>query len=120
MTASWKHAMQAIRARLRGDRGETITEVLVAIVISGLAILMLATAIASAVNVNNASRDAMNRYYAANNNAVLGDTATASGTVSVTMNGGSISLGNKASIPVTFRIGQQVNDTLVVAYTEEG
>ena len=113
MMTSWK---QTIRAWLRNERGESITEVLVAIVISGLAILLLATAISAAVNTNNASRRAMNEYYAANNNVVQGGT-TKSGTVSIALNGSTVSLGNTANIPITCRIGQQVNDTVIVAYT---
>ena len=115
MMTSWK---QTIRTWLRNDRGESITEVLVAIVISGLAILLLATAISAAVNTNNASRRAMNEYYAANNNVVQAQgSTTKDGTVSITLNGSAVSLGNTANIPITCRIGQQVNDTVIGAYT---
>ena len=50
-------------ARLANRRGETLTEVLVAILISGLAILLLATTIAASVNMNLNTRNAFNRYY---------------------------------------------------------
>ena len=107
-----------ISAKLAGTRGESITEVLVAIVISGLAILMLATVIATAVNVNQASRRAMNEYYAANNNVVVGGVST-TGSVSLTSGSDPISLADSDSVAVTCHIGTQADGTLVVSYVEQ-
>ena len=54
--------------RIKGDqRGETITEVLVAMVIAGLALLMLATTIATSSNIVRNSRESMESYYSMGN-----------------------------------------------------
>lgn len=115
MMSRWKNA---IRAKARSERGESITEVLVAIVVSGLAILMLATVIATAVNVNQASRKAMNDYYAANNDVVSG-ALTTTGTVTLTSDGASVSLAGDSSISVTCYAGEQAGDTPVVSYVAQ-
>ena len=60
-------------------RGETITEVLAAIVIGGLAVLLLAVAITSSVRIVTDSKTTMGDYYGASNNLVEaenGDSAT--------------------------------------------
>ena len=106
-----------ISAKLRGNRGESITEVLVAIVVSGLAILMLATVIAAAMNVNKTSQRAMNDYYEANNSVVSGGVAT-TGTVSLTAGGSPVSLGNDSGIEVSCHVGEQADGTPVVSYVE--
>ena len=103
-----------IRAKIRSRRGESITEVLVAIVVSGLAILMLATVIATAVNVNRASQQSMNEYYAANNSVVSGG-VTASGSVSLESG---VAIADRDSVTVTYHIGEQADGTLVISYAE--
>lgn len=114
--SSWK---QTLRTRLRNERGETITEVLAAIVISGLAILMLATVISAAVHMNKVSSEAMNDYYTANDTVAQGS-STIMGTISITLNDSPIALSDEPSITVVCRVGQQVGNTLIVAYAEEG
>ena len=57
----------ALRRLMTCKRGETLTEVLAAIVVSGLAILLLAMAISSAASTNMKTRDAFDSYYAGNN-----------------------------------------------------
>lgn len=64
---------EKLHKRNRAVRGESLVEVLAAIVISGLAILMLATTIAASVRVNLTSGDAMNKYYIASNDLALGN-----------------------------------------------
>lgn len=59
--------MSRILKRICSQRGESLTEVLVAIVVGALAILLLAGAVNVAANINRESRDAMNAYYQANN-----------------------------------------------------
>ena len=107
-----------VSAKLRGERGESITEVLVAIVVSGLAILMLGTVIATAVNVNKASQKAIDEYYAANNDVAAGS-ATATGTVGLASDSGSITLSGSDDVSVSYRIGEQADGTLVISYVEQ-
>ena len=54
---------RAIRRKLRSNRGETIGETLVALLISALALVMLAGAISSTANMINTSDRKMGEYY---------------------------------------------------------
>lgn len=62
-----KRLTDALRRRLKNRRGETITEVLVALLISALALTMLAAMIASASKMVEQSRDRLDGYYKAEN-----------------------------------------------------
>lgn len=53
--------------RLNSQKGESITEVLVATAIGGLALLMLAMAVSVAVHMAASSRDSLTDYYDASN-----------------------------------------------------
>ncbi len=62
--AVWKNQKgNALRRKLRSKRGETIGETLVALLISALALVMLAGAISSTANMINASDKKMGEYY---------------------------------------------------------
>ena len=50
-------------AKLRGSAGESIGETLVALLISALALLMLAGAVTSAARMVNTSKTAVTEYY---------------------------------------------------------
>ncbi len=52
-----------IRIAMADDSGETMVETLVSILISSLALLMLATAIGASVNIVMSSRDRMEQFY---------------------------------------------------------
>ena len=52
-----------MRAKLRSRAGESIAETLIALLISALALMMLAGAVSSAANVVTRSRTAMSDYY---------------------------------------------------------
>lgn len=56
------------RRRLKNRGGETITEVLVALLISALALTMLAAMIAAATRMVDQSRKSLDDYYKAENN----------------------------------------------------
>ena len=102
----------------RRVRGETLTEVLVAIVVSGLAILMLATVIASATSINESSRKAMNEYYEKSNGIVEASATNGTGTVTLSVDDGS---GTVTAIAlddedVTYYISEQMDGTPIVSY----
>ena len=61
-----KHAQRKLRSR----KGESIGETLVALLISALALLMLAGAVSSAANIVTTSKNKMETYYTADNSAV--------------------------------------------------
>ena len=110
-------------ARLRTTRGESITEVLVAILVAGLAVLMLATVIAVAANSNAKSRDAMNEYFAANNNIAAETVANGTGSVSLAdaNTNETVRLSTSSSISVNYYISEQYDDTPIATYdTSEG
>ena len=75
MIARWKNPPKRqqsgyasrIRLALRNTHGETITEVLVAMVIVGLALLMLAVVIATSSNIVKKDREYMEDYYETGN-----------------------------------------------------
>lgn len=69
------------KKRLRSQAGETIAEVLIALLISVLALTMLAMMISSTVGLVNASKEKMNDYYTGN--AVLEMQTASAGTVEV-------------------------------------
>lgn len=61
-----------VEQRIQSDKGETLVETLVAILISSLAMIMLSSAIGTAKNIVFSSRGAIDDYYTA-------DAALASG-----------------------------------------
>lgn len=58
-----------LKKRLKSESGESIAEVLVALLIAAIALMMLATMISSTVSIVNKSKIKMDEYY--NNNIVL-------------------------------------------------
>ena len=74
--------MEKISRKLRGKTGESIGETLIALLISSLALMMLAGAVSSAGTIVQKSKAAFNDYYT-KNNAVADQTAPA-GTLNVT------------------------------------
>ena len=112
------------------QRGETITEVLVAMVIAGLALLMLATAIAAATNIISNSRQSMETYYKASNGlaeyseqASAGGVTKMSGSVTVkvsgdTGTGATISLGGDGgtSVPITVYVSGADSNSPAASY----
>lgn len=103
------HMRDRMRAKLRGNAGETIGETLVALLISALALVMLAGAISSASKIVLDSKAAMAEYYA-------GDSAMeSSGTDTITIADES---GNTVfSAPVSCRYNKKSGETTpVISY----
>lgn len=69
--------------KLKSRAGESIAETLVALLISALALLMLAGAVSSAARVVTGSSNKLKEYYAADRN--LATYETAKGTVTITV-----------------------------------
>lgn len=55
--------MKKALAKLRGNAGESIGETLIALLISALALMMLAGAVSSAANIVSRNRAAITAYY---------------------------------------------------------
>ena len=62
--------------KLRGRSGESIAETLIALLISALALMMLAGAISTVADIISRSNAQMNEYYAADNNLVTRSSGT--------------------------------------------
>ncbi len=74
-----------IKNKIHGKNGETIGETLVALLISALALTMLAGAITAGSNMIKASRDKIATYYnEAEKMASLSDVSSSNVTISVT------------------------------------
>lgn len=101
----------------RSVRGETLTEVLVAILISCLAILLMATVIAASFNINETSRKAMDDYYKKSNDIAghVSGTFDGEGTVAITLSSGgtTITLENGS---VGYYINEQLDDEAIVSF----
>ena len=76
-----KHAAAWIR-RLRDRRGESIGEVLVALLIAAVALMMLASLIATSTRLTRSSEERMQEYYTANENLTASLAAARAGTQS--------------------------------------
>ena len=105
----------------RSTRGETLTEVLVATAIGGLALLMLAVAISASTNMAVKSRANMGEYYAANN-VIVEESSAQSTPGELTLKGGStntpVPLVDDASIPITYYASEKYPD--IVLYASQG
>ena len=119
--------MKPLLGGARGKRGESLTEVLVAVTIGGLALIILAMAISTASHMATQSRNAMNDYYAANNEAITSDAASVgTGTVTLTQeSGGSGSalvplVSSGESLDVTYHENAEAGAAGVILYDSSG
>ena len=63
--------MKQSKKKLRGCKGESIGETLIALLISSLALLMLAGAVSSAANIVTTSKQKMVEYYTDANSTAI-------------------------------------------------
>ena len=77
-----------IKEKLHNNKGESIAEVLVSLLISSLALVMLASMINSSSRIIQSSKVNMESYYSANN-ALEARTGTASGSGTLSIEDGS-------------------------------
>lgn len=101
--------------KLRSRAGETLTETLVALLISALALLMLAGAVTSATRVITRSKDKMTQYYAAD--AALANRTGTGNTLTVLLSDGSLNL---EGIQVAYYENDAFPSRPVIAYAETG
>ncbi len=102
--------------KIKSQAGETIAEVLVALLISALALVMLAAMISSTYSIIRRGENKMNEYYEVNNESLASRNAGESGTASY-----SFSAGDTLTItdrPVTVYVNDKFGETRVVAYNE--
>ena len=113
-----------IRKKLKSEAGESIAEVLIALLIAALALTMLASVISSSANIINNSKKKLSDYYAANEElsaekqAATGSKISKATDVTFTLkdkNGVAHSLSRKSSLVTTYT-NSQLSNTQVIAY----
>ena len=106
-----------ISARLKGTRGETIAEVLIALLISSMGMLMLAGMIFASGRIITKSRESMESYIAAENDLSARDGAE-SGTISFSISGDVSSLTDNQNNNVTY-FKKEVGNKTIISYKGE-
>ena len=103
-----------IRKKLKSRSGESIGETLVALLISALALVMLAAAISAASGIVIRSRTKLDDYYKANETIVIQMTAGGtSGSITIKDESGSIADQSK---DVTYYKNDEFGKKTVIAY----
>lgn len=107
--------IQRLKRKLNSHAGETISETLIALLISALALVMLAGAITSAMHMITKSRDKVQDYYAANESAsgIVMMTGGTQGNMALT---DSQNIINHDPVPVLYFTNTEFDDNPVVAY----
>ena len=109
--------MKKLKKKLSSRAGESIAETLVALLISALALVMLAGAMTAAYRVITKSRNKLDSYYAGNEdlvNLVKNDTDTES------LEGGSETVSEKVVISTSDDSGSSIIQTLwITCYRNE-
>lgn len=85
MVKKLSNAIQSLFGGKRSVRGESLVEVLSAILIGGFALLMLGVAISTSVRMASASHDSLQQYYTANNEIVNQSDLTDLGSTTITL-----------------------------------
>ena len=111
--------IKKIHAKLCNQSGESIGETLVALLISALALVMLAGAIGSAAKVITRSNEKMTKYYQTDNK--IAERATAkSGPINITMTEKTDSTLTQTTVTGTYKyyMNDEFGNTLVVGYAK--
>lgn len=121
-----------LKAKLRGQSGETIAETLIALLISALALTMLAGAIGAAARVVTRSENKMQAYYQANNalatpglsdddtdDDTIVNVSPGTGTMAVAKSDGTaLALADEASLDIQYTSNNEFSAKPVVAYAK--
>lgn len=107
--------MRRIKGKLSSHAGESIAETLFALLISSLALIMLAGAVSSAMRVVTGSKEKIDVYYRANN--VLADRSDAPETLTVDIIG---LLPSGEEISVNYWENDTLSGVPVIAYSRSG
>ncbi len=114
-----KGLVKKLNRRLSGRGGESIAEVLIALLISSLGIVMLAAMITASARLLTKSRDSIERYVDAENRLAEQGSSSLSGTVTLqAQNGSSLRLkdGLGADIDVLYYLNDESGGDAVVSY----
>lgn len=119
---SIKSALKRLCARLTSDSGETIVETLTSVLISALALLLLATAIGTSINIVLRSKEVMEKSYSdetelvSNSVSLTGEKGTYTTDVAITTKSdGSPALKESNALAVF-----QTDDSSISLYQKKG
>lgn len=100
-----KKVIVSAAKKIRSERGESLAEVLFAMLFSALALVLLASMITASTRIISASRDRMNSYYAQNaalsGQSIGGDENVTTGTANVAISEDLLS--QDESVTVSYR-----------------
>ncbi len=102
--------------KLRSDAGETITEVLVSLLISAIALAMLASMIQASANMITTSKDKLGLYYDANNNLGTQTTSSTDTHPTLELKYTNSSFATK-KYTLTLYENKEIGNTTVISYT---
>ena len=119
--------IKRVKQKLKSDAGESLGEVLIALLIAALALTMLASVISTSARMISQSKEKLEKYYAANEelNTRTRDSSknlTTTGTekeVTVTVKAGDVGIGFLSTgdkIMAQYFDNKQVSNTDVIAY----
>lgn len=103
-------------AKLRSQSGESIAETLIALLISSLALVMLAGAVGSASRVITTSNAKMAEYYSMDNKLAEQKAEKADGSVTVSIEGNYSIKQQTDSVSYRFFLNDAFGNTPVIAY----
>ena len=110
-----KRFLSFVRNKLKSDRGDSIAEVLIALLISAVALVMLASMITSSTSMIGASKKNIENYYSAANEMTGDCSVKYSGTVKlVPVSGTSMS----TSFSVNYYVNEYITNHPVVAFED--
>lgn len=117
-----KKLIRKLRSRLTGNQGETLAEVLFALLIAALALTMLASVISSASDIIQRSKRTTDAYYNANTLLDEESVTPKAGTLTVTKSGETevIKLKrNTASVAVNYYVNDKLPGRDVISYSKK-
>ena len=112
-----------IARKTGNERGETLIEVLVSLLIICVCLVMLARSISAAIADIDISKEKMNEYYIANNalSTGLSDAEYEEGSINITSAGSPLKLikGMSSTVSVKFYTNDVFEDAKVFAYVKK-
>ena len=116
-----KRLKARIAAKLKGNRGESLAEVLISLLIAALAMTMLAYAISSTSRIITKSKEKMEKYYQANEGVTTNNVVKDSNNVELVSSSEStftltVAGGAEGSTPPSVKL---MDDQDVVLYTNK-
>jgi len=105
--------LQRIGRLLKSSRGDSIAEVLIALLISAVALVMLASMISSSTSMTDSSKKKIENYYVSTNSLIGNGKSAGTGTVNLVVSGESTV---KTSFSVDYYVNNEINKHPVITF----